>query len=298
MKKLIPLFLFVLFSFTCFSQFDSDTAILQSITTHKDYWKVFYADSIPILINNKKYTGIDTSQFIENGEKLLVLETFKDGLKVEVKIFYENGNPYCFYQFKNGKRDGVSKRWYKSGKIMFDNKMKEGKNVGIQISFYENEFPEYISDENSGISIGFYANGRTKGLTKHFVDSVKCGNKLGYEETRWYPDGVLMLKQINNCGRQSYKMYYNDSTLYTDETIIDMALFHVGKYTKWYRNGEKMIEGQYEDGNTQSEANIKTGVWKYWNEKGKLEKEEFYENNELIKTKEYGKPKKLKESEK
>jgi hypothetical protein len=34
------------------------------------------------------------------------------------------------------------------------------------------------------------------------------------------------------------------------------------------------------------------GTWKYWDERGVLLKEEFYENNKLIKTKEYIKEKK------
>ena len=298
MKKFTTLFLFISISSMCYSQFDSDTVAVQSIDMPNGYWTIFYPDSTPKFINGKPYTGMDTSQFMNAGEKLLAVETFKDGLKVEVKTFYDNGNPECYYQYKNGKRDGISKRWYKNGKIRYDDKITDGKNVGTHISFYENGNPEYVSDENGGISMGFYESGRMKSITKHFTDSVRCGNKLGYEETRWDKNGGLILKQINNCGKQSYRLYYNDTTLFTDETIIDMPLYHVGIYTKWNKDRTPMIEGQYIDGNTRDEANIKTGVWKYYNEKGKLEREEYYENNILIKTKEYNKVKKIPENEK
>lgn len=297
MKKVLTLFLLISVSFISYGQFNSDSIVIESITMSKTYWTVYYADSVPKRINGKEYSGIDTSHFLYNGEKLLAIEIFKNGFKVEVKTFYDNGNPERYFQFKNGKRNSISRGWYKSGKIMFNDKIGE-KNISTHIMFYENGNPKYVSDEESGVSMGFYENGRVEGLTKYIDDSVMCGNKKGYEETRWYEDGGLMLKQINNCGKQSYKLYYNDTTVFSDETIIDMPLFHVGKYTKWYKDRTLMIEGQYKDGVTQSEANIKTGVWKYYNENGGLEKEEYYENNKLIKAKEYRKPKKIKESEK
>lgn len=287
MKKLNTLLLFISLSSICYSQFDDDTVIIESLKVPKNYWTVYYADSIPRLLNGKLYTGVDTNHFISGDEKLLALETFKDGLKVEIKTFFDNGNPERYFQYKNGKREGISKGWYKSGKIMFDSKMKDGKDVGTRITFYENGNPEYVADESSGISMGFYENGKMQSLAKHFNDSVRCGNTLGFEETEWNEDGQLESKQISNCGKQSYTTYYNDTTLFTDETIIDMSLYHVGKYTKWYRDGTVTIAGQYLDGNTRNESNIKTGIWKYFDKKGKLVKEEYYENNTLKKVKDY-----------
>ncbi|MBK7181960.1 MAG: hypothetical protein IPH89_02965 [Bacteroidetes bacterium] len=40
---------------------------------------------------------------------------------------------------------------------------------------------------------------------------------------------------------------------------------------------------------TQSEANQKTGTWKYWDEKGRIIKEEVYQDNILIKFNDYKK---------
>ncbi len=65
-------------------------------------------------------------------------------------------------QWKNGKRDGVSKRWYKSGKDIFDYLMKDGEPVEATLSFYENGNLNHINDKNkSGIIMAFYENGRS-----------------------------------------------------------------------------------------------------------------------------------------
>lgn len=70
-------------------------------------------------------------------------------------------------------------------------------------------------------------------------------------------------------------------------TYVDFGLFWVGKKVEYHSNGLKSEEMYFQDGKTQEEANIKTGVWKYYSEKGDLIKEEVYENNELIDTEEY-----------
>lgn len=272
MKTNILQFLLILLSLNAYSQFD-DTLSVEALTLPDKYLKIYYADSLPKLVNGIPYSGVDTSSFVEMGEKLFVQEIYKNGFKIELKTFYDNGNVCCHYQYKNGKRNGLNKRYYKNGNVMFDSEMKDGHIVGTEIMYFENGHPMSISNEKK-FMIGFHDNGRVESLGI-FLDSIKCGNSKGFEETQWDKDGRLILKQINNCGKQSFRFYYNDSTLYTDETIIDMPLFHVGRYRKFYKNGKLMIDGQYQDGETRDEANVKTGTWKYWNEKGELIKEEL-----------------------
>ena len=281
---------------TCYSQRDS--VVINSLIIPKTYWDIYEPNSVPKLVNGKPFTGVDSSLFSYKGKDLLGVETFKDGFKIELKTFYKNGKPENHFQFKSGKRNGISKGWYESGKMMFDDIIQDDEILGTSIQYYENGNPESVFDKKHGISISFYENGKVKLRTKYINDSSRCPNKNSFESTEWYEDGQLMNKEIANCGKQSYKEYYNDTSIGRESTIIDMSLFHVGKFTEWYKNGKLKKEAFYKDGRTQSEANIKTGVWKYYNEKGKIEKEEYYENNELIKTKEYGKPKKIKESEK
>jgi antitoxin component YwqK of YwqJK toxin-antitoxin module len=281
----------VLLPVICFGQ--KNEMRVEQVKQDKNYFSVYYSNKDQKMINGKPYTGIDSSTFVFEGEHLTVAETFKEGFKTEVKTFYDNHQPECHFQFKNGKRDGISKKWYKSGKIMFDNPMKDGKEIGIHITFYENGLPDYIKDEEHGISIGFHESGKVSSISQDIEDSVKCGGKDGYEEKTFYKDGQLRTKGVYNCGKQMYTIYANDSIPIAESNFIGMPLFKVGKYKEYYNNGTPKLDGQYVDAQNARASNIKTGVWKYWDEKGKLMKEEYYENNKLIKTEEYIKGKKV-----
>lgn len=175
---------------------------------------------------------------------------------------------------------------------MFDNTEKEGKTVGTSFMYYENGNVESIVDEEKGITMGFYEDGKISRFSKWLKDSVKCGDNSAFEQTKWYENGQLKSKYTYNCGKQLCKEYYNDTTLAVEKTIMGMSLFRVGNFTVWYPNHKLMIQGQYEDSETTSGANIKTGTWKYWNEKGQLLKEDYYRFGKLIKTKEFIKDKK------
>jgi antitoxin component YwqK of YwqJK toxin-antitoxin module len=282
--------IFVIAINTCCGQINKID--IKKIKVPSPYFKIYYADSIPKIIEGKPYTGMDTSTFMLGQEKLTAIETFQDGFKIEVKTFYDNNKPECQFQFKNGKREGISRSWYKSGKVLFDYQMKEGKDVGITMMFHESGNPSYIRDQVNGLTMEFYENGKLKHRTRRIIDSALCSDGKGLEEISWYEDGQLREKGIMNCGRQSYKIYANDTTVLSESIIIGIPLFKVGKYHEYFKNGKSKVEGQFKDSDSQRESNIMIGTWKYYNEKGQVIKEEYYEDNKLIKTKEYIKEKK------
>lgn len=292
MKKYVTLFFLIVMAGLAHSQVKSEIDTMELLTLPKDFVSVYAVSSTAKIIAGKPYTSIDTSYFIDRGEKTLAVETFENGFKTEVKTYYDNGKQRCHFQFKRGIPDGISREWYKNGQIKSDDKMKDGRyDMDIRVSYYENGNIKAIFDNKNGVTMGFYESGRTRSIVKNLMDSVKCGGLYGYEEQQLYENGQLRFKIISNCGKQIYRIYYNDSTVLSEETIIDMPLYHVGKCTRWYKDGTKEMEGQYQDGNTRGEANIKTGVWKYWDEKNNLIREEFYENDELKKAKNYTKGK-------
>ncbi|MGZ4056401.1 MAG: hypothetical protein ACXVPU_12270 [Bacteroidia bacterium] len=277
MKKLITII--YLFTFISVSKGQQDTLKITGIYMPSSYWKVYYADSVPKYIKGVLYTGVDTFDFEYSGEKRKAIETYKEGYKVILQTFYDNGNPDRYYEFRNGKRNGVSKGWYKSGKKIFDNVMLHGKEIGTSIDFFENGSPKYI--ENREFAIAFWENGKTKSYVKYLYDSV-CGTGA-YQETRYFQSGQLEVIRTENCGKQHFTLYYNDSTKKAEGTGTDMSIFKVSDYTEWYENGKKKLEGKYDD----QKPNVKTGTWKYYTEKGLLQREEFYQNNELKKTNTY-----------
>ena len=61
----------------------------------------------------------------------------------------------------------------------------------------------------------------------------------------------------------------------------------VGSFGSFYENGKHHQKGNYKE-HDEEFKDIKIGKWLYYNEKGKLEKKEWYnDSGELIKTTEY-----------
>ncbi len=57
----------------------------------------------------------------------------------------------------------------------------------------------------------------------------------------------------------------------------------IGKWQEWYENGILKREYFFDE----NQPNAKTGIWKWWDEKGNLIKEETYKDDVLIDKKEY-----------
>lgn len=279
LKLEILILLFFCIYKTSYSQ--KDSIKIEPIQFPEGYWGVYYVNTKPVIKNGQPFTGIDSSLSTQEGEKLKVLQTFKDGFKTELLTYFDNGNLECHYQWKNGKRDGISKRLYKSGNIMYDYIMKDGKDVGPTIHYYENGQPKHISDDLLGWNLAFYENGKTKSFTQHISDSVKCGGTAGFEETAWSEDGQLSKKATYNCGSQPIKLYFNDSIVGAEGlNATSFGYLFLGKYTERYKNGKLKIEGTYNE----NRPGVKDGEWKYYDEPGKLVLEEFYENDLLKKS--------------
>ncbi|MBK7181961.1 MAG: hypothetical protein IPH89_02970 [Bacteroidetes bacterium] len=241
MARIIKIvFFFMALPFVVFGQ--SDTISF----TKKNYWKVYYADSIQIIKSGVPYSGKDTFYFKSGEEKIKVVETYIDGYKVELQTFFDNGNPECYWQWKMGKRDGINRRWFKSGQLMFDYFSILGKDIGTIICYFESGGINYIENNEIGIKIHFHKNGKVKSKKSNYSDSTGC---KGIEIISWFEDGQLSEKQFYNCGKQTQKLYFNDSTLARECTIVGLDLFFVGKYTDYYPNGKIKLEAYYENGN-------------------------------------------------
>lgn len=270
----ILILLFFCICETSYSQ--KDSIKIEPIIFPEGYWGVYYVNTKPVLKNGQPYTGLDSSLYTQEGEKLKVLQTFKDGFKTELRTYFDNGNLECHYQWKNGKRDGISKRLYKSGKTMYDYFMKEGQAIGPTIHYYENGKPHYISDDLLGWNLAFYKNGKTKSYTQRILDVTICGDSAGYHETEWQENGQLSKEATYNCGRQPFKLYWNDTIIAAEGiNATSFGYILVGKYTERYENGKLKIEGIY----SETKPGMKNGEWKYYDETGKLILTEYFEND-------------------
>ena len=275
--------LFMLFLCICKTSYSQKDPIkIEPIQFPEGYWGVYYVNTKPALKNGQPFTGVDSAMHTADGEKLIAVQTFKDGFKTELKTFYDNGILECNFQWKNGRRNGTWKKMYKSGKIRFDYIMTEDKAVGITVSYYENGKPQYISDDQLGWDLSFYENGKTKSYTQKIFDSTMCGSFDGFYETRWQENGQLYSMETYNCGPQPVKLYWSDSIVCAEGlNATSFGYLFLGNYTERYKNGKLKIEGSY----SESRPGVKNGEWKYYNETGNLIVVEFYENDLLKKSK-------------
>ena len=81
------------------------------------------------------------------------------------------------------------------------------------------------------------------------------------DEERYYKDGDLVNKTI-------FKYNYLTGQI-TGQSYKDGK--KDGKWTKWYKDGEKKYEKNYKDGN-------KDGKWTEWHKNGQKKKEENYKD--------------------
>lgn len=126
--------------------------------------------------------------------------------------------------------------------------------------------------------IGKWEYWRLNGIREKQIYHDKDGDK--YQLVIWNENGN---KEIET-------MYFKDHfdgpmiSWYDNGQMKSLTTYayhkHNGISMKWYPNGQKEFEKFFHN-------NIKTGIWHYWNKEGSLVKEEVYQNDRLIKAKNY-----------
>ncbi|HAN00718.1 MAG TPA: hypothetical protein DCQ26_19160 [Marinilabiliales bacterium] len=271
MKKLITTTIFFILLYSCYSQIVEKQKIINinsidSLIINYPYQKVFRFDTFQI----KNQT--DTLMFV-----------FYNNTEVDTKVigYYKNGNKYREFCSKNGKLLGWDYRWYKDGSIWWESYHDSILTVPT-IEYYNNGRIHYFSNidkkKNSGVSVFWYDNGRKK-EEKICIDTTISGFlNFSYLET-----GELIFRTIYNLGKQNYLyLYPNGDTLILGE-IYNTEFNLVGKWHEWYEDGVKKREYFFDE----NQPNVKTGTWSWWDEEGKLIKQEVYKNNELIEEKKF-----------
>ena len=131
------------------------------------------------------------------GDMGICVKGKKDGLWRE---YYENGQLWYEYNYKDGKRDGLYRQWYENGQLWYEINYKDDKQDGLLRQWYENgqlETENYYKDGKSdGLGRGWYTNGQLFGEYYY-----KDGKRDGLTR-RWYQNGQL-----------SREYYYKDGEL-------------------------------------------------------------------------------------
>jgi uncharacterized protein len=222
-------------------------------------------------------------------------------------IYFQDGKVNQTINYRDGKKEGLSKEYDKNGNI-------------ITLLEYNNDFlvsREKINrTDNKGLKQGewreFYVSGGIK-VEKTFKDDQLHGYYKEYDLkgnlvlTMLYENGSIVKSkvedqpdiQVVNRYDQSGKLIYNgpyrnqvpvgvhreyggdgkviNSKIYNDngllmsEGIVDQAGNKSGKWKDFYPSGKIQAEGQYTD-------NRRTGLWWFYNEEAKGEQTGFFNN--------------------
>ena len=228
------------------------------------------SDSIYCLEAFKEYieasalTGYEFRK-MNDSNTFKIPEEKKEELKeVEDKAYYENGNLKYKGLLCNGKRIKEWKYYYENGNLKYKGLLCNGKRIKEWKYYYENGNLNFIGSydeygEQTGVWKTYYENGIIKNIANYDFGGL-----------------VGLVKNFDEEGN------YTSSTFYKEGSDL----------TKWqffYKDG-KSIEKEgtaYDMGEEAEKRWIIDGEWKYYNETGKLQKIETYENGEIIKVEKF-----------
>jgi len=244
-------------------------------------------------------------------KKLLLLLLFIplvscQGVEVR-KTYYDSGALASTANYVDGVKKGVIKTYAKKEELIEDSKNKDkqyydsgglkyegNKQQGEWKSFYESgklkRTGNYVTSRKQGEWKEYYESGELKSTVDYNygrVSDIKAYNETGKLIVF---DGKKLIKTFHDNGQLKMEGVYND---------IDSLEFLLGKVI-WQGNGDYYVgvtfEGGYFDDEKKmqitgidayrkaTEKPIKNGKWTYYYESGKIEKEEFYEVNLILKT--------------
>ena len=266
---------------------------------------VFILWSIMVNAQDDEYKGIQTLSGKE-GREYYINDT--DSFKVlkSIQVFNEDTFDLFYYysygklvkeersikgkilsvsNFLNGKIHGFSSSFKKDGRL-YDQAFYNNGELIMWIQLYDNGMIKSYTMNDSITKVNdskeYYKGGELK---RHTVVEFKSSKMV--RDIIYYKTGKIMSESYFESGKQRMLSYTKDGVVFEDYYYIDLNFYHVGELKFFYDNGQIKKHAFYKDGKTREEANIKTGTWKYWNEKGELVKEEKYKANELIDVKEY-----------
>lgn len=276
MRYVIFFILYILFV-KCFAQKDS----ISFIQPDAEYYLFLPETSV----TKKNY--MDTIYFkIKEGD-IMVVKYFENGEKVRSESYFlENKNIYALYNYKNAKYNGICIKYYKNGKIADYCVYEDGKTLIPSIDFYPNGNVATVStghDSNVTLFNKFHIYFDSLGN----VDTENFYRENGKIFSRiYYENGMLKMIVHSGPGISPYYVFHENGTKKQEGTTDFLPITFVGRWREWDEQGRLIVDGNYGmPGET--DYGKKTGVWKYWSENNKLIKEEWYENGELKKTKNY-----------
>jgi hypothetical protein len=233
----------------------------------------------------KNYYDGDTSYYWKKYHGNIECYMYYDSI-FKQKASYHRYGPY------NNDADSA---WFRNGKV----KAWGGRSNNCMVcwttrKWYANGQLKFQEDcpNDTCTSVHYYPSGKISGINKHWQDTGDFPNSPGWHyKVEYYENGQRQYDPINPRlkGEQPVIEYYESGSKKSKYAIYSYINI-LGPYSEWHENGQIKITGQYAAvGRKVSGISLtdRDGTWSYYNESGKLIKEEFYEEGKLVKTIEY-----------
>lgn len=196
----------------------------------------------------------------------------------------------------NGLRQGLWKKQYPNGVLMYEGNFEDGKPVGEWKRYHEggqvkatinyteysdSAFAQLFNQLGKKVAEGNYFNERKTGSWILFSENIKIaeeqfinGNKHGYCR-KFYNTGELLEEAEWALGKQEgkYHVFYKNGKPYMQCKFKNNI--RNGLCLLYFQNGKMEMEGNYK-------YNLRHGSWKYYNEKGELLYELKYNEGQLL----------------
>lgn len=257
--------------------------------------KYYRSGELEQVLTYREDQVVDTVYNYYRGGQIEDIIPLKDGKRHGVAIgYYENGQVKYQTNFSEGEASGEYRSYHPNGVLEMEVTLEKGKANGTKKGYYPDGQPEYEyplkNDMVEGDYKKYHANGKVEETGK-----MTAGKIFG-ENISYYSNGTIYSKgQYDEGGKENGAVEYYDSegrkylTIdFKKGSIQKIELFSTdGKSIKSSsRSGKKIsYENYYPTRHLYCEGDIvddkRSGVWKYYDNYGVLEKTEKYVNGIL-----------------
>lgn len=162
------------------------------VYTKQSSQDIFIWDEI-VYVNDKKYTGI------------------------LYKLFVNNYDSFFIAEYKKGRLDGCSKKWYSNKQPMEIRCYKEGKKNGKQISYWQNGNKRFEFSAKEDTYEGTLMEWTYTGKLIHLANYVN-GHEEGTQKL-WYDNGQIRANYVMRNGKR-YGLLGTQNCKYVSDNII------------------------------------------------------------------------------
>jgi antitoxin component YwqK of YwqJK toxin-antitoxin module len=187
-------------------------------------------------------------------------------------IYFHKGGGYQVEHLKNWEKHGIAESYFPNGNMRYKRKYVEGKLDGHEKYFYE---------DGSRYCDIFYIKGLKQGS---YISYQKDGNFL---ERRNYEDGYISGLFIkNHRGSKEIECrgsYIPITNIVTQKTALAMENNYkiIVEYLKSKKINSKNTIGLYETLSS-GKVSLKSGIWEYYDEQGKLQTRVLFKNGKKV----------------